>query len=243
MTGASDGHGLTAPRLSFDEGPDPLAASRLLADWGFLANPDLPDHPGPGYLLVALREEPTLRHYDPETVDFWESRAGRGVRATLDLTTPMPLDHEFAWGQIRIVDRLAISNEWLTFGGHLSAAWVDGMIAAVFVSPAPLLRRGGHSQGWDVGADSLGAFFGRLMVAVDYAPGFEQSAAAATPLARYAAFVAELVARFTRSRALQTTEQALYQLMEREGSHLRRDHPNDWAAGLALLEASGLRGA
>ena len=231
------------PHLSFDEGPDPLAASRLLADWGFLANPDLPDHPGPGYLLVAVRPKPTLQHYDPEVVDFWESQAGHGVRATLDLTTPMPLDHEFAWGQIRLADRLAVSNEWLTFGGQLSAAWVDGMVVAVFISPASLLRRGGHSQGWDPGADSLGAFFGRLMVAVDFTPGFEQRAAAATPLARYAAFVADLVARFEGSRALQTTEQSLYQLMAHERSHLRRDHPEDWAGGLALLEASGLRGA
>lgn len=243
MTGATDDRGLAAPRPDLEGGPDPAAASRLLADWGFLANPDLPDHPGPGYLLVALRPEPTLRHYDPEVVEFWESRAGRGVRATLDLATAMPLDHEFSWGGIRVVDRLAVSNEWLTFGGHLSAAWVDGMIAAAFVSPAPLLRRGGHSQRWDIGADNLGAFFGRLMVAVDYAPGFEQVAAAATPLARYSAFVADLVARFDRSRALETTEQSLHQLMEHEGAHLRQDHPDAWAAGLALLEASGLRGA
>lgn len=232
-----------SPGLNFDDGPDPSAAGRLLADWGFLANPDLPDHPGPGYLLVALRQEPTLRHYDPEVVDFWESRAGRGVRATLTLETAMPLDHEFSWGQIQVVDRLSVSNEWLTFGGQLSAAWVGGMIAAAFVSPAPLLRRGGHSQGWDIGADNLGAFFARLMVAVDYAPGFEQAAAAATPLARYAAFVADLVARFTRSRALEATEQSLHQLIEHEGSRLRRDQPDDWAAGLALLEASGLRSA
>ncbi|MBE3075305.1 MAG: hypothetical protein IMZ75_10220, partial [Actinobacteria bacterium] len=163
MTDASSGQGFAAARLSFDGGPDPVAAGRLLADWGFLANPDLPDHPGPGYLVVALRPEPTLRHYDPEAVEYWESRSGRGVRATLTLETAMPLEHEFSWGQIQVVDRLNVSNEWLTFGGHLSAALVDGMIAATFVSPAPLLRRGGHSQGWDVDADNLGAFFARLM--------------------------------------------------------------------------------
>jgi hypothetical protein len=225
----------------FDDGPDPRAAGQLLADWGFLANPDLPDQAGPGYLLVALRPEPTLRHYDPEAVDFWESKAGRGTRATMTAASPMPFDREFAWGQIRVVDRLGVTNEWLTFGGRLSAAAVDGMVAAAFVSPAPLLRRGGHSQGWDPGADRLGAFFGRLMVAVDYAPGFEQQAAAATPLARYAAFVADLEARFSGSRALQTTDQAMYHLVEHEGSHLRGEHPGDWAAGLVLLDVSGLR--
>src|SRR5262245_37805863 len=45
---------------------DPALASELLADWGFLADPDLPHRPGSAYLLVAIRAQPTLRHYDPE---------------------------------------------------------------------------------------------------------------------------------------------------------------------------------
>jgi hypothetical protein len=231
---------MTQSRVAFDGGPDPRAAATLLADWGFLANPDLPDQQGPGYLLVALRPAPTLRHYDPEAVDFWENRAGRGVRATLTGASVTPLEVEFSWGAIQVTDRLKVTNEWLTFGGRLSAASVDGMVVAVFVSPAPLLRRGGHSQGWDPGADNLGAFFGRLMVAVDYAPGFEQLAADATPLARYSAFVADLDGRFRRSEALRLTEPALHQLMDHERAHLLKDHADDWTAGLALLEASGL---
>jgi len=234
---------MTPPRPTFHDGPDPRIAARLLADWGFLANPDLPDQPGPGYLLVALRPTPTLRHYDPELIEYWETRGGRGVHAQLTHTSVMPLESEFSWGQIRIVDRLSVSNEWLTFGGRIAADTVDGAIMTAFVSPAPLLRRGGHSQGWDIGADSLGAFFGRLMVAVDYSPGFEQAAAAATPLARYAAFVADLGARFAHSRALQTTEEAFHQLMEHEAAHIRQEHPEDWVAGGRLLQASGLAGA
>jgi hypothetical protein len=231
---------MTGPVPRFEAGPDPRGAADLLADWGFLANPDLPDKPGPGYLLVALRDAPTLRHYDPESVEFWASRDGRGARVELTRTSPMPLDATFAWGQVRIVDRLGVSNEWLTFGGSVSAALVDDMIAVVLVSPAPLLRRGGHSQGWDQGADSLGAFFGRLMVAVDYAPGFEGLAAAATPLARYAAFLADLSARLERSPDLRTTEPALWHLIDHEARRLQHDHPEDWTAGVALLDAAGL---
>ncbi len=240
MTGAADDSGRPVTSASLEAGPDLPTATRMLADWGFLANADLPDHPGPGYLLVALRPEPTLRHYDPEVVDYWESRSGRGVRATLTRATSMPREYEFAWGQIQVVDRLHVTNEWLTFGGHLTADLVGDTVIAVFVSPAPMLRRGGHSQGWDVAADSLGAFFARLMVAVDYAPGFEAAAAAATPRTRYAAFVADLTSRIDRSRALEATEQPLHQLMEHERSRLRRVHPDDWAAGLTLLQASGL---
>ena len=63
---------------------DPDSAARLLADFGFLAISDLPDRPGPAYLLVALREKPTLHHYDPEAVEYWITESGRGARRTLD---------------------------------------------------------------------------------------------------------------------------------------------------------------
>ena len=157
--------------------------------WGFVAHPDLPDGPGPAFLLVALRPAPTLQHYDPEAVDYWVTEDGRGSRRTLTHDTSMPRSEDFSWGLIRLVDRLGVSNEYLTFGGHLDAALIDDVVVAAFTSPAPLLRRGGHSQGWDAGADAIGGFFARMMVAVDFKPGFEGSFAAAEPLTRYAAFV------------------------------------------------------
>src|SRR4029078_13012366 len=153
-----------------------LTATELAGEvdhWGFVAHPDLPDRPGPAFLLVALRPVPTLQHYHPEAVDYWVTKDGRGERRTLTQESPMPQSEDYSWGLIRLVDRLGVSNEYLTFGGHLDAASVDGVVVPAFPSPAPLLRRGGHSQGLDPGADAVGAFFGRLMVAVDFAPGFE----------------------------------------------------------------------
>jgi hypothetical protein len=129
---------------------DPASAAPFLANLGFLASPDLPDRPGPAYLLIALREAPTLHHYDPEAVDYWVSDAGRGRRRTLTRATALPIVTDFSWGLIRIVDRLDVTNEYLTFGGRVSADFVDGVLIAVFTSPSPLLRRGGHSQAWDV---------------------------------------------------------------------------------------------
>jgi hypothetical protein len=209
-----------------------------MARWGFLAEPDLPDRPGPAYLLVALRERPTLRHYDPELVEYWVSRDGRGTPESLTYTTRMPLEADFSWGLIRIVDRLSVSNEYLTFGGHLSAASIDGVTVAVFSSPAPLLRRGGHSQGVDQGALELGAFFGRILLAVDYTPGFEAAAAAADPLARYAAFVADLVARYRASPTLRSVHADAWTLFDAEDRRLQREHPEAWAAGATLREAA-----
>lgn len=214
---------------------DPGGAAGLLADLGFIAGSDLPDRPGPAYLLLALRPEPTLHHYDPERVEYWATDAGRGIRRVLTRDTRLPVDCEISWGLIRIVDRLGVSNEYLTFGGRLAAASIEGTTVAVFTSPAPLLRRGGHSQGWDHGAECVGAFFGRLLVAVDYAPGFEARLADASPVARYAAFVGDLVGRYRTNVALRSGHPELWALLEADGRRLRLDHALEWADGRALL--------
>src|SRR4249919_2667684 len=101
---------------------DPPGAASLLANLGFIASSDLPDRPGPAYLLVAFRPEPTLHHYDPELVEYWVTAGGRGAPRILSRDTRLPVDTEFSWGRIQIVDRLHVSNEYLTFGGRLAAA-------------------------------------------------------------------------------------------------------------------------
>ena len=213
---------------------DPASAAPLLADLGFLSSSDLPDRPGPAYLLVALREKPTLHHYDPESVEYWVSQAGRGTRRLLTRASRLPFETDFSWGLIRIVDRLRVTNEYLTFGGHLSAAMVDGVAIATFLSPAPLLRRGGHSQGWDPGAETLGAFFGRFLLAVDYTPGFEGSAAEADPVSRYAAFVADAMTRYRSSPILRAQQADLWNVLQAEERRLRTVNPTEWAHGEAL---------
>jgi len=213
---------------------DPMDPASRIAELGFLANPDLPDRPGPAYLLVALRAAPTLRHYDPETIEYWVTREGRGRRRELTRSTPMPLTEDFSWGMIRIEDRLRVTNEYLTFGGRLDAGIVDDAVVAAFTSPAPLLRRGGHSQGWDAGADLVGAYFGRLMIAVAYRPGFEAAIAGATPIARYAAFVRDCTDRRRRAPILDRDDR-LSTLIRAEAARLRREWPTEWAAAGALM--------
>jgi hypothetical protein len=208
-----------------------------MSRWGFLAHPDLPDTPGPAFLLVALRPAPTMQHYDPEAVDYWATHGGRGERRTLTRETPMPRSEDFSWGLIRIVDRLNVTNEYLTFGGHLDAATIDDVVVAAFASPAPLLRRGGHSQGWDAGADAVGAFFGRLMVAVDYTPGFENLLGTASPLARYAAFVIDATNR-TAAKPGTRADDDLDRLLRAEAVRLQTTVRSDWEAASELLAAA-----
>jgi len=212
----------------------PAAAAAEVATLGFVVHSDLPDRPGPARLLIAIRERPTLRHYDPELVEYWVSDAGRGRPRTLTYDTRLPVSTEFSWGLIRIVDRLAVTNEYLTFGGHLTAESIGGATVCVFASQAPLLRRGGHSQGWDHGAESLGAFFGRLLLAVDVVPGFEAELSGATVAARYAAFIADIVARYLASPILRDCDPTLWTLLRAEAEALKADTAT-WSAGNALL--------
>ena len=208
--------------------------------WGFVAYPDLPDGPGPAFLLVALRPAPTLQHYDPEAIDYWVADDGRGSRRTLTHDTVMPRSEDFSWGMIRLVDRLGVSNEYLTFGGHLDAALIDDVVVVAFASPAPLLRRGGHSQGWDDGADAIGGFFARMMVAVDYRPGFERSFAALDPLTRYAAFVRDADQRRLGRRVPGSGDDPLCRLVRHEATRLRTAAPGAWDAAGVLLDAAAL---
>ena len=229
-----------------DAAPDPRPVVGLRATevagqidhWGFLAYPDLPDGPGPAFLLVALRPTPTLQHYDPEAVDYWVTDGGHGSRRTLTHDTSMPRSEDFSWGMIRLVDRLGVSNEYLTFGGHLDAAWIDDVVVAAFSSPAPLLRRGGHSQGWDEGADAIGAFFARIMVAVDFKSDFERTFAAAEPLTRYAAFVRDTDGRRHRGQRSTSLDDPLGRLVRHEATRIRASAPGAWDAAGALLDAA-----
>jgi hypothetical protein len=217
-------------------GLDSLAGR--MGNWGFLAHPDLPDGPGPAFLLVALRPVPTFEHFDPEAVDYWVTVDGYGDRRTLRHDTRMPIAHDFSWGAIRLVDRLDVTNEYLTFGGHLDAIALEGIVIAAFTSPAPLLRRGGHSQAWDPGADVVGAFFGRMVAAVAVTPGFEAILGAADPMTRYAAFVRQRADHLWADRHTARALDDLEPLLRREADRLQTTYPTEWAAAAALLDAA-----
>ena len=139
---------------------DPDVAARLLHGWGFLVHPDLPDLAGDAYLLVALRPAPELDHFDPERLGIWVSDGSRGHRSEITRAT-RPIAADYSWGTIRVVDRFGIANEFVSTGGHLAVERLGETTVAILTSSAPILRRGGHSQGWDAAAADLAAFFGR----------------------------------------------------------------------------------
>ncbi len=191
--------------------------------------------PGPR-LLVAVRDQPTLQHFDPELVTFWEVRDRRGRVATVDRTTAVPAARRWSWGPIRVTDRVPVSNQFLGFGGTLLGDAIDPAATYLaFTSRAPIVRWAGHSQGVDSLVDEVGAFFARLMVPVDYQPEAETRVAAADPEALYAVFIGHSIERLHRSRKLRDADPQTAGWLEHEGYRLAHDAPAHWAEGQDLL--------
>lgn len=235
---------MTQPRTqrawpgALDWGGDWLAETRTeLEHLGFvLRDGSFPSHrPGPR-LLVALREPPTLEHFDPEVVTFWETSAGHGQVASLDHDSRVPRSVPWSWGPIRVTDRIPVSNGFLGFGGTLLADRDGSTTYAAFTSRAPIVRWAGHSQGLDPMVDEIGAFYARLMVPVDYQRGAEARIADTDPEALYAVFLQHSLDRLHRSRRLRDADQWTARWLEREGRRLSGEQPRHWDEGRELLD-------
>ena len=192
--------------------------------------------PGPR-LLVALRDQPTMEHFDPELVTFWEASDGKGRVTTLGRSEAPQEVRRWSWGPIRVTDRIPESNQFLGFGGTLLVDVQDATSTyAAFTSRAPIVRWAGHSQGVDSMVDEIGAFFARLMVPVDYQPEAEARIAAADPETLYALFLAHSVGRLHHSRRLRDADPCTSGSLEHEAYRVAHESPQRWAEGRELLD-------
>lgn len=215
----------------------PEDAATVMGELGFLVVPGVPGRDSTAYLLVAIRRRPTLAHYDPESVLYWTHAGVHDMPTCFDKSVPLPLDTPFSWGTLRVTDRLGVANEFLTFGGRLKAALVDDARIAVFATPGPMVRRGGHSQGWDPGSAHLAAYFGRLRACLGRDPALDARVTAMTPLARYSAYLAGAIHGFAETPALSADRHAELRHLRAEADRMHRTHPEEWAAGQRLLAA------
>ena len=217
-------------------------AARHVERLGFLdVNGTAPQAPGGANLVVALRDQPTLLHFDPERVEHWVAAAGRGRPTEITRKTQLPLERPFAWGTIRVVDRLEVFNSFLTFGGTVRAAELDPTTTLVtFSSHAPIVRSTGHSQSIDLSTGEIGAFFARMMIPIDFPPGAEALIAGSPPMTLYGAFHASVEARLRASEELQAAHPAFAGWCRRERRRLAAAFAPDWEAGRVLAAELGL---
>jgi hypothetical protein len=219
-------------------------ARSVIHDLGFSVVTDVdPANPAATELVVAVREEPTLRHFDPEVVAFWAPENGRSRPREVDRDSRMPFSGRYEWGRISIADRLGLTNQWLSFGGTVRAADLDDDTTVVlFHSPAPIQRWSGHSQGLDLLTPEMGAFFGRLMIPIDFEPGAEGRIVSTDPLVLYCAFVSDATARSSRSSRYLQADRPFVSWADGEARRLRAAEPAAWAYGGELLRALGVGG-
>lgn len=230
-------HTLERPHVTSTGTLSPREAASVMGELGFLVVPGAPGHDSTAYLLVAIREHPTLAHYDPESVLYWTHQGIHDGPASFDKSVMLPLDMPFSWGTVRVTDRLGVANEYLTFGGRLVAEHVDGARIAVFATPGPMIRRGGHSQGWDPGSAHLAAYFGRLRACLGRDPELDARVTDLSPLARYSAYLSGAISGFAEAPALSADRHAELRHLRSEAERIHRDHPDEWAAGQRLLAA------
>jgi hypothetical protein len=219
----------------------PVEGLEFVADLGFeLVHGDRPDRPGGANLVVAFRERPTEHHFDPEVASYWAAEHGRGVKRDLDRSTTLP-DPGFAWGRIVLTDRLGVVNTFLTFGGVVRLADTDHSTrVAVFGSPAPIERWGGHSQEHGVRADEVGAFFGRLRAAIGSGPAMEARVSAIAPLTLYAALICDVRGRLDEHPTLADARPGLVGWSREEHASLESTAPGALTEARALLAALAL---
>jgi hypothetical protein len=215
-----------------------LAAGRLLADLGFTLINSHRAAAVASHLLVALRDRPSLAHFDPEVVAYYEPTNDRGQVVMLDRhTIGRASVRTVLWGHVHLVDRFGIENRFLTFGGELRIAEVASDTTLLDLqSPGPIVRWGGHSQGADDLAGEIGAFFGRLIVPVDLRPGAETLIDGLRPEVLYAAFVLDLSARLESARAHGAPWGELDGWLSMERLRLRADEGTWLAAKLFLAD-------
>ena len=219
-----------------------LDAAPLVSNLGFLLRWDIPTAAHDALLVIALRERPTKRHFDPELITFWQAGAdGRGHRAELSLLSTVPLERRVSWGPIEVIDRLGVSNTFISFGGRLTAERTEADTVVVTLrSGGPILRRGGHSQRYDQLAAEMTAFFARLLVPIDFVPGAEARIAATPPAVLYAAFLRHEVPRLAASELVREAYGPDARLIRAEAVRLPQRDPGAWEAGSTLLESLGI---
>ena len=202
---------------------DSSHAHVLLANLGFLLVPGPPLDHGAAYLLVAFRKRPTLEHFDPESIEYWVRDATTGTDQPAELGWPSaPFESLFAWGTIKVIDRVGASNTFVTFGGEVAVSRDQDVHAALFNSEAPILSLGGHSGP----ADPLGATVAGFLASLRGAAGYDSPVKALaddlSPTCLYAAFVCAALDKYQNPSAADYVSAHLVSVLRSERHRLEQ---------------------
>jgi hypothetical protein len=208
-------------------------APELLSNVGWLLVHGSPFERGPAYLLVAIRPRPTRAHFDPERIEYWATGLKAAEPAMLEWPIAVP-PSTYSWGTIKVIDRIAAANRFVSFGGSLSGVRDGELSAALFRSDAPILAASGRGEPGDPLAASVQGFFARLAAACGADSRLAHDVSALDPVAIYAAYLVRALKLYPVDLAVPTARPRLHALLRSELCLVGRDSGSSAAAGEEL---------
>jgi hypothetical protein len=189
----------------------------LMENWGYYLLPQShPDSPGYTGLLVAIRKQPTEKHFDPQTMRLRLRDKHNGVTwTTLGLHSPVELPIEASLqacpGEVILRDRTDKRANFFVFGGSLEAVAVPGETVYSLRSPAPILQLTDDPESVPGQlASETEALIGELRVRWGSdEKGFNRRLAQVDPFQFYLATLQAILARYERDH--HTLEEAFHE--------------------------------
>jgi len=214
----------------------------LMENWGYYLLPKShPDSPGYTGLLVAIREEPTERHFDPQSMRLrFRDEHDKAKWITLRLHSPLEVPIEASLrvcpGKVVLRDRMDKRVDFFVFGGSLEAVSVPGETVYSLRSPAPILELTGDLESVpDQLASETEALISELQArwGLDE-EGFARRLAQVDPLQFYLATLEAILARYEQDHTLQEAFHEFYLALHNEKRWLTER--GQWPATLPRLE-------
>lgn len=211
-----------------------------MKNWGYYLFPKpYPQCPGCNELWIAIRKQPTGKHFDPETL-YLRLREADGVARwkKLSLLTPLEDLHHVCPGPVTLHDRFNKRVDFFTFGGSLETTMSPDSGEDVYAlkSPAPILAL---TTPRGTVPDQLASETESLMGEIEAKWTFEEEEfnrrlAQVDPLQFYIAALQSILLRYEHTPPLQETYRDLYNALEREKELLVEK--NLWPSVATTLE-------
>ena len=214
----------------------------LMEKWGYYLLPrSHPDSLGYTGLLVAIRKQPTEKHFDPQTIRLrLRDKYDQAKWTTLWLQSPLELPITASMhvcpGEVMLRDRTEKRVDFFVFGGSLEAVSVPGETVYSLRSPAPILQLSDDPETVpDQLTSETQALIGELQVRWGSdEEGFARRLAQVDPLQFYLATLQAILTRYERDRhILQETFHEFYLALRHEKGRLMER--GRWPATLPTL--------
>jgi len=200
----------------------------LMENWGYYLLPKShPDSPGYTGLLVAIRKEPTEKHFDPQAIRLrLRDKYDEAKWTTLGLHSPLELPIKASMqvcpGEVMLRDRTDKRVDFFVFGGSLEAVSVPGETVYSLRSPAPILKLTDDPESVpDQLASETEALIGELQVRWgSNEKGFARRLAQVDPLQFYVATLETILAHYEQDHTLQETFHEFYLALRNEKGRL-----------------------